>query len=83
MGGGSWKKMPPDPPHVINSGIALIKIFVDALYLLCFIYRYVLKRILRRAVRYTTEKLNAKPGVFASLVDTVVQLLVGSTITGR
>jgi len=23
MGGGSWKKMPPDPPHVINSGIAL------------------------------------------------------------
>uniref|UniRef100_A0A2C9JU01 Alanine--tRNA ligase n=1 Tax=Biomphalaria glabrata TaxID=6526 RepID=A0A2C9JU01_BIOGL len=37
---------------------------------------YVLRRILRRAVRYATEKLNAKPGMFSSLVDTVVQLLV-------
>ena len=37
---------------------------------------YVLRRILRRAVRYATEKMNAKPGVFASLVDTVVELLV-------
>ncbi|KAK3603819.1 hypothetical protein CHS0354_042820 [Potamilus streckersoni] len=36
---------------------------------------YVLRRILRRAVRYATEKLNAKPGFFASLVDTVLQLL--------
>ncbi|XP_067651201.1 alanine--tRNA ligase, cytoplasmic-like [Haliotis asinina] len=36
---------------------------------------YVLRRILRRAVRYGTEKLNGKPGMFASLVDTVVQLL--------
>uniref|UniRef100_A0A2M4BC94 Alanine--tRNA ligase n=1 Tax=Anopheles marajoara TaxID=58244 RepID=A0A2M4BC94_9DIPT len=36
---------------------------------------YVLRRILRRAVRYATEKLNAKPGFFASLVDTVVELL--------
>lgn len=36
---------------------------------------YVLRRILRRAVRYATEKLNAKPGFFASLVHTVVQLL--------
>ncbi|KAI0228591.1 Alanine--tRNA ligase, cytoplasmic [Lamellibrachia satsuma] len=36
---------------------------------------YVLRRILRRAVRYGTEKLNAKPGMFASLVDTVVVLL--------
>jgi alanyl-tRNA synthetase len=36
---------------------------------------YVLRRILRRAVRYATEKLNAKPGFFASLVDTVVTLL--------
>ncbi|CAH1779871.1 unnamed protein product [Owenia fusiformis] len=33
---------------------------------------YVLRRILRRGVRYATEKLNAKPGFFASLVDTVV-----------
>ena len=56
------------------------------LFVLCFIvlkccdvcspHRYVLRRILRRAVRYATEKLNAKPGMFASLVDTVVQLLV-------
>lgn len=36
---------------------------------------YVLRRILRRAVRYATEKLNAKPGFFATLVDTVVELL--------
>lgn len=36
---------------------------------------YVLRRILRRAVRYATEKLNAKPGFFSSLVHTVVQLL--------
>lgn len=36
---------------------------------------YVLRRILRRGVRYATEKLNAKPGFFASLVPTVVELL--------
>jgi len=36
---------------------------------------YVLRRILRRAVRYATEKLNAKPGMFASLVDTVIETL--------
>lgn len=36
---------------------------------------YVLRRILRRAVRYGTEKLNAKPGMFASLVDVVVESL--------
>ncbi|XP_048508528.1 alanine--tRNA ligase, cytoplasmic isoform X2 [Athalia rosae] len=36
---------------------------------------YVLRRILRRAVRYATEKLNAKPGFFGSLVNTVVELL--------
>ena len=35
-----------------------------------------MRRILRRAVRYATEKLNGKPGMFATLVDTVVQLLV-------
>lgn len=38
-------------------------------------YRYVLRRILRRAVRYATEKLNAKPGFFATLVHTVGQIL--------
>ncbi|XP_066580958.1 alanine--tRNA ligase, cytoplasmic isoform X2 [Prorops nasuta] len=36
---------------------------------------YVLRRILRRAVRYATEKLNAKPGFFASLVNVVVDIL--------
>ncbi|XP_053625489.1 alanine--tRNA ligase, cytoplasmic isoform X2 [Plodia interpunctella] len=36
---------------------------------------YVLRRILRRGVRYASEKLNAKPGFFASLVHTVVELL--------
>jgi len=36
---------------------------------------YVLRRILRRAVRYASEKLNAKPGFFATLVKTVVELL--------
>merc|ERR1719500_2108085 len=36
---------------------------------------YVLRRILRRAVRYASEKLAAKPGFFASLVETVVTLL--------
>merc|ERR1719461_1371486 len=36
---------------------------------------YVLRRILRRAVRYACEKLGAKPGFFATLVKTVVELL--------
>lgn len=36
---------------------------------------YVLRRILRRAVRYASEKLNAKPGFFSSLVHTVVTVL--------
>nr|CAI5863797.1 unnamed protein product [Callosobruchus analis] len=36
---------------------------------------YVLRRILRRAVRYATEKLNAKPGFFSTLVNTVVEIL--------
>ncbi|KAI5704152.1 hypothetical protein M8J75_002455 [Diaphorina citri] len=36
---------------------------------------YVLRRILRRAVRYGTEKLGAKPRLFSSLVNTVVDLL--------
>ena len=34
-----------------------------------------LRRILRRGVRYASEKLNAKPGFFATLVNTVVEIL--------
>lgn len=36
---------------------------------------YVLRRILRRAVRYATEKLGAKPGMFANLVPVVISIL--------
>uniref|UniRef100_A0A914HAD1 Alanine--tRNA ligase n=1 Tax=Globodera rostochiensis TaxID=31243 RepID=A0A914HAD1_GLORO len=36
---------------------------------------YVLRRILRRGVRYATEKLGAKPGLFASLVPVVIDIL--------
>lgn len=36
---------------------------------------YVLRRILRRAVRYASEKLNAKPGFFGTLVYTVIEVL--------
>ncbi|XP_032813749.1 alanine--tRNA ligase, cytoplasmic [Petromyzon marinus] len=36
---------------------------------------YVLRRILRRAVRYAHEKMNAKKGFFSTLVDVVVETL--------
>ncbi|GAB6030509.1 hypothetical protein CHUAL_007371 [Chamberlinius hualienensis] len=36
---------------------------------------YVLRRILRRAIRFSSEKLKAKPGMLAELVDVVVGLL--------
>ncbi|XP_058790099.1 alanine--tRNA ligase, cytoplasmic [Phymastichus coffea] len=36
---------------------------------------YVIRRILRRAVRYATEKLNAQSGFFATLINVVVELL--------
>ena len=39
-------------------------------------FSYVLRRILRRAVRYSHEKLGAQRGFFASLVDVVVESLV-------
>lgn len=45
-----------------------------------FSFSYVLRRILRRAIRYSSEKLNAKPGFLASLVDVVVDIL-GSFFT--
>lgn len=51
--------------------------FICWMHLSCHSFHsYVLRRILRRAVRYGTEKLNAKPGMFASLVDVVVESLV-------
>lgn len=36
---------------------------------------YVLRRILRRAIRYSIEVIGAKPGFFSSLVDVVVSSL--------
>lgn len=36
---------------------------------------YVLRRILRRGIRYASENLNARPGFFSGLVDTVCQSL--------
>ncbi len=36
---------------------------------------YVLRRILRRAIRYSIEVIGAKPGFFATLVDIVVASL--------
>lgn len=38
--------------------------------------RLVLRRILRRAVRFCAEVLRAPPGTLASLVPTVVHILV-------
>jgi alanyl-tRNA synthetase len=36
---------------------------------------YVLRRILRRGIRFANENLNAKPGFFSGLVDTVCEIL--------
>jgi alanyl-tRNA synthetase len=43
-------------------------------------YSYVLRRILRRGIRYITEKLNGQCGTFASLVPVVVDILVGDVM---
>ena len=45
-----------------------------------FIDRYVLRRILRRCVRYATEKLNAPPGFVATLVSVAVDTLVSRVL---
>lgn len=42
----------------------------------CPAFRLVLRRILRRAVRFCSEVLRAPPGLLASLVPTVVEVLV-------
>jgi alanyl-tRNA synthetase len=39
---------------------------------------YVLRRILRRAVRFSSEKLNGQPGMFGSLVEVVIKILGGA-----
>lgn len=51
-------------------------IVCDCITAVLSVCRYVLRRILRRAVRYAHEKLGAQKGFFASLVDVVVQSLV-------
>ncbi|PIO68826.1 alanine--tRNA ligase [Teladorsagia circumcincta] len=43
-----------------------------------FLFSYVLRRVLRRGVRYATEKLNAQPEFFASLVPVVIEILVSN-----
>lgn len=44
---------------------------------MCLLFgRLVLRRILRRAVRFCSEVLQAPPGTLASLVPTVCQMLV-------
>lgn len=45
----------------------------------CLVFRLVLRRILRRAVRFCSEVLQAPPGLLASLVPTVVEVLVSKT----
>lgn len=42
----------------------------------CPLFRLVLRRILRRAVRFCSEVLHTPPGLLASLVPTVVEVLV-------
>ena len=42
-------------------------------------YRYVLRRILRRCVRFGTEKLSVPPGFIASLVEVAVDTLVSGS----
>lgn len=46
----------------------------------CSVFRLVLRRILRRAVRFCSEVLQAPPGLLASLVPTVVEVLVSKTL---
>lgn len=43
--------------------------------------RLVLRRILRRAVRFSTEVLRAPPGLLSSLVPIVVETLVRAELT--
>ena len=47
------------------------------------VYRYVLRRILRRCVRYATEKLNCPPGFVATLVSVAVDTLVCFNIESK
>lgn len=53
----------------------MYKYFTKSFDIYFFICSYVLRRILRRAIRYSSEKLQAKPGFLATLVDVVVESL--------
>ena len=48
-----------------------------------FFCRSVLKRVIRRAARYSSEKLGAPPGLLGSLVPIVVDTLVSMPWTER
>ena len=56
----------------LTSHSFVLTIFLKTFY----IPSYVLRRILRRAVRFSSEKLQAPPGFLASLVSVVVETLV-------
>lgn len=49
----------------------------------CPAFRLVLRRILRRAVRFCSEVLHAPHGLLASLVPTVVEVLVSKNYCFR
>ena len=64
----------------INFRSSLISALLRDDYSHLYYFSYVLRRILRRAIRYSSEKLHAKRGFLASLVDVVVESL-GSFFT--
>lgn len=59
----------------LNDDLKVEMALSDCVFLF-FHHSYVLRRILRRAVRYSHEKLGAQRGFFATLVDVVVDSLV-------
>lgn len=56
--------------------VVKLSLLTDVCLVVPTVFSYVLRRILRRAVRYSHEKLGAQRGFFASLVDVVVSSLV-------
>ena len=53
------------------------------LFSILFFCRSVLKRVIRRAARYSSEKLGAPPGLLGSLVPIVVDTLVSMLSTEK